>query len=567
MFFDLFNRNNSGSNGLRPVMLLVLDGWGLAPPNKGNAISNARTPNMDSYYRTYPHCDLIASGESVGLPANEVGNTEVGHLTLGAGRTMNQDLKRINSAIADGSFFDNRAIAQAISYANQNGSKLHIMGLVGNGNVHSSLPHLKSIIQFCKSSDFSNFYIHAFTDGRDSPPNDAENVIKELEEMLRINRAGRIASVTGRYWAMDRDRRWERTERAYNALVLGQGRIVNSAFEAVTTSYAIGQTDEFIEPTVISEDGRPVATIDDNDAVIFFNFRIDRPRQLTMAFVLPDFETLRSYDFGHEPIEPNTAHKEGKVDFGSTFKRQKRLKNVFFVTMTEYQKGLPVGAIVYPPEVVAQPLAQVISEHSLLQIHLSESEKERFVTYYFDGLREGPFAGEEYKIVASPKVATYDKRPEMSVFGVTDEIKNALSKGKYSFLVANFANADMVAHSGSVPAAIVAIEALDRAIGMVVEAVLKHHGTVLITADHGNAESMLTYAETSFFFTTTTGDVNTDHTNNPVPFIAINKAWEGNPRVLPRGALYDVAPTILRLLELPIPPEMKGRNLLEASLQ
>jgi 2,3-bisphosphoglycerate-independent phosphoglycerate mutase len=436
------------------------------------------------------------------------------------------------------------------------------MGLASHGNVHSSLLHLTSLIQFCKASDFPNFYLHMITDGRDSPPNDGENVVAKLSETLRLNRAGKIASVIGRYYAMDRDRRWERTKRAYDALVVGEGKQVSSANEAINMAYAQGQTDEFIEPTVVMGDGKPVATIDDNDAVIFFNFRIDRPRQLTMAFVLPDFDNLRSYDFGHEPIDHGAKRADGEVRFSETFARAKWPKNLFFVTMTEYQKGLPVSAIAFPPETVTQSLGEVIAENNLRQLHLSESEKERFVTYYFDGLREEPFNGEDRKIVPSPKVATYDKKPEMSAFGVVDEIKKGLARNKYSFIIANFANADMVAHSGSMPAAMVAISALDRAIGMVVGEVLKYDGTVFITADHGNAENMLDFVDTSYFFTTAEGELNTDHSNNPVPFIAINKAYQGKPVVLPKGALYDVAPTILRALGLAIPAAIKGRDLL-----
>ena len=282
-----------------------------------------------------------------------------------------------------------------------------------------------------------------------------------------------------------------------------------------------------------------------------------------MAFVLPDFDNLRSYDFGHEPIDHGAKRADGEVHFSETFARAKWPKNLFFVTMTEYQKGLPVSATAFPPEMVAQSLGEVIAQNNLLQLHLSESEKERFVTYYFDGLREEPFDGEDRKIVPSPKVATYDKKPEMSAFGVVDEIKKGLARNKYSFIIANFANADMVAHSGSMPAAMAAIAALDRAIGMVVDEVLKYDGTVFITGDHGNAENMLDFVDTSYFFTTAEGELNTDHSNNPVPFIAINKAYQGNPIVLPKGALYDVAPTILRALGLAIPTAMKGRNLLE----
>ncbi len=545
-------------SNIKPVVLVVLDGFGIAPASEGNAITKAKTPNIDTFIKEYPHTELIASGESVGLPANEVGNTEVGHLTMGAGRVILQDLKRINVAIEKGDFYDNKALLQASSYVKTNSSKLHLMGLIGSGNVHSSLNHLYALLQFCKKEGVNGVFLHLFTDGRDSPPNEGIDIITKLEEHMRINAIGRIASVAGRYYAMDRDRRWARTERAYNAIVTGQGMQAASSVDAIKNAYAKGQSDEFVEPTVIIENGKPLATVDDKDAVIFFNFRIDRPKQLTMAFVLPNFENLKMFDFGYNP---DTSKEEGEVDVGRTFKRQKVANSLFFVTMTEYHKQIPVGAIAFRPEVVGDALPVVLSTAGLKQAHMAESEKERFVTYYFDGMREKPLEGEDVYIVPSPKVPTYDKKPDMSLPRLIKEFKKQLSKGIYHFFVLNFANPDMVAHTGNLQATIKAIEAVDRYLNDLVKAVLNVDGTIFVTADHGNAEELLTYPSSSFFFTTKDGLVNTDHSNNPVPLMVINNNYKGKGTVLPKGALSDISPTILNFLGLQVPESMTGNNL------
>jgi len=560
----LFNKKivitGPAPSGIKPVVLLVLDGYGIAPASQGNAITQAKKPNIDSFASSYFRGELIASGESVGLPANEVGNTEVGHLSLGAGRTIFQDLVRINKSIKDESFYDNRALLQALDHVKKNNSKFHVIGLVGSGNVHSSIEHFWAIMEFCKRQNLTNVYLHLITDGRDSPPEEGIGVVQKIETQLGVSRIGKVATISGRYFAMDRDKRWERIQKEYEALVLGKGTSVSSAVEALKRSYAAKKSDEFVEPAVIkTPEGKPVATIDDNDAVIFFNFRIDRPRELTMAFVLGNFESLTSFNFGDDPEQG--GRREGQIEFGTTFKREKRPKNLFFVTMTEYIKNLPVSAIAFPKEIVPDGLGEVLARNGLKQMRLAESEKERFITYYFDGMKEERFNGEDVQIVPSPKVATYDKKPEMSVFGVVEEFKKALSRGVYHFFVINFANPDMVAHTGDIGATVKAIEFVDRAVSEVVRDTLVAGGTILITADHGNAEELLTFPTTTFFVTTSKGTVNTDHSNNPVPLYIIGDRFKG-PRELPKGTLNDVAPTILGMMGVEKPAVMTGKNLL-----
>ncbi|MHA2426596.1 MAG: 2,3-bisphosphoglycerate-independent phosphoglycerate mutase [Candidatus Hermodarchaeia archaeon] len=563
MFLPLINKKTSK---IKPVVLLVLDGFGMAPASEGNAVSRARTPNYDTYLRTYPHGALIASGESVGLPANEVGNTEVGHLALGAGRVIFQDLKRINVAIEKGSFFDNRAFLSAAAHVERNKSKMHLLGLVGSGCVHSSVDHLYALLQFCKKEEVGEVFLHLFTDGRDSPPQQGMEIIENIEKHLKNINLGSIASISGRYYAMDRDRRWDRTKKTYKALVLGHAIQTQSASDAIKSAYARGQTDEFIEPTLVvstkattAADGKGPILIDNDDAVIFFNFRVDRPKQLTMAFVVSDFENLRSFDFGYDPI---TERRAGEVEVKGTFAREKALKNLFFVTMTEYQKNLPVSDIAFGPEVVEKPLSVVLSENGFQQAHVAESEKERFVKYYFNGQREDPVEGETDCIVASPKVLTYDKKPEMSLPKLISEFKKLLKRDVSHFFIVNFANPDMVAHSGSVEATIKAVEYVDKYLAELVEAVLNIQGTIIVTADHGNAEELLTFPTSTYFYTTSEGSVNTDHSNNPVPYVVISSSLKGQSIQLPRGSLCDIAPTILHLMGIPTPKEMTGKNLL-----
>jgi 2,3-bisphosphoglycerate-independent phosphoglycerate mutase len=567
MVFDIFKKREKTDlathieNSIKPVVLISLDGYGVAPPSEGNAIYLAKKPNIDFLQNNFLYGELIASGESVGLPAGEVGNSEVGHLTMGIGTVLFQSLKRISAAIEDSSFYENPAFISAFEHIRKNNSKLHIMGLVGSGAVHSSVHHLFALMEFCRRVGARNVYYHLFTDGRDAPPTDGINVITKIDEKIHDLKFGQIATISGRYYAMDRDKRWERTKLVYNAMVLGQGIYANSAVEAVRKSYADGKTDEFIEPTVILKNDKPVSTIDNNDAAIFFNFRVDRPRQLTMSFVMPDFEKLDHFYLGEDPEHKS---KEESVVSGKTFKREKLPENLFFVTMTQYQKELPVSAIAFPPLKAKTSLPKILSDAGLKHLHLTESEKERMVTIYFDGLRDERLPGEDVIIVPSPRVATYDKKPEMNVYGIVEEFKKQINRNYYHFYIMNFANPDMVAHSGNVKATVKAIEHVDKVLGEVYKEVLKKDGTLFITADHGNAEEMLTFPSSSYFFTTREGDVNTDHSSNPVPLFIVSNKFYKSSRKLPKGTLSDIAPTILSLMGFQIPQEMTGRDLLEA---
>ncbi len=541
------------------VLLVVLDGWGLAPPGPGNAISLAKTVNFDRFWVSYPHTQLAASGEAVGLPHGEAGNTETGHLNLGAGRIVYQDLARINMSIADGSFFENQALLAAIEHAKKNNSNLHLMGLIGAGGVHSNLEHLYALIQLARRLQFKNLFLHLFTDGRDSPPTAARSYIEKIREVTKREAVGQIASVMGRYWAMDRDGRWDRTAKAYFALTRGQGQLVKTPEEAIEASYQEGKTDEFIEPSLVTNSqGQPLALVQDNDAFIFFNFRIDRPRQLTAAFIIKDFSDksvvlefdpyLEKYEKTHllEKVRPRQK----------VFNRGEALKNLFFVTMTEYSKSLvAAGAkVAIPPQIVNVPLGQVISEANLRQLRLAESEKERFVTFYFNGQQEAAFPGEERIIIPSPQVATYDQKPEMAAREITNTLLSKLRNAEtYSFILVNFANPDMVGHTGNIGPAVKACEVVDECIGKIANFVLAYGGVLLITADHGNAEEMINPQ---------TGKIDTEHSTYPVPFIVLGKDFLGKAQVLPAGILADVGPTVLSLLGLKIPPAMTGRNLL-----
>jgi 2,3-bisphosphoglycerate-independent phosphoglycerate mutase len=543
------------------VLLVVLDGWGISAPGPGNAISLANTINMNRYWASYPHTELSASGESVGLPHGEVGNTETGHLNLGAGRIVYQDLQRINMNIADGAFFQNETLLAAISHAKTNNSNLHYMGLIGAGGVHSNIEHLYALIELAKRQNFERLFLHLFTDGRDSPPTAAKTYISQIREVMSKVGIGQIASIMGRYWAMDRDLRWDRTAKAYFALTEGRGALVKTPEEAIDLSYSEGKTDEFIEPALITgSDTKPIATIKDNDAVVFFNFRVDRPRQLSRAFVFDNFETANvstgfdpyqvKYAKTHLPIKP--------VGIQTPFERGIKLKNLFFVTMTEYEKQIvEAGAkVAFPPENVKIPIGRVLSEAGFRQLRASESEKERFVTFYFNGQEEAPFDGEDRLIVPSPKVATYDLKPEMSAYELTEGVLAKLRNiGDYKFVLINFANADMVGHTGNIGAAVKACEAVDDCLGKLASWILAYGGTMLITADHGNAEEMIDAQ---------TGQIETEHSSNPVPFIAISKSLLGRSQVLTSGILADIAPTILKILGLVVPGSMTGRNLLDS---
>ncbi len=539
------------------VTLIVLDGWGLAPPGPGNAIALANTPNMDKFWSGFPHTQLSASGEAVGLPRGEAGNTETGHLNLGAGRIVYQDLPRINMAVADGSFFKNPAFLKAIEHAKKNNSNLHLMGLLGAGGVHSSMEHLFALLRLCKEQSFNRVFVHVFTDGRDSPPNAAISYISQLEAVMQKEGMGQIASVMGRYWAMDRDLRWERTEKAYLALTRGMSRHVMSAKEAVEGSYEQGITDEFINPALVVKNDSPIALIGEGDSVIFFNFRIDRPRQLARAFVFEKFEkeAQKQLDFDPYLVKYKGKHIVETLQ-APIFKRGPKIKSLFFVTMTEYGKPLNrYVSVAFPPAAIKMTLARVLSDNQLRQLHMAESEKERFVTFYFNGQQEMLSPGEDCVIVPSPKVPTYDQLPEMSAREITNmflrKVDEALPQ-RYSFVLINFANADMVGHTGNIEAAKKACEVIDECIGKIVQKISSLEGVALITADHGNAEQMLDSGGVS----------RTEHTANPVPFIIVGKDFLAKSEMLQSGILADVAPTILKLLGLPQPSEMTGRSLI-----
>jgi len=542
------------------MVLVVIDGWGIAPPSGGNAISQAKTPNMTMFLSKYPNTSLIASGESVGLPANVVGNSEVGHLTLGVGRVIDESLVRINRSIENGDFFENDALLKAAQHVRETGGTFHIGGMVSSGNVHSSIKHLYALIDFAKRQKLPQVRLHLFTDGRDAAPMDGINVIKQIEEAISAVPSIKIASIAGRYYAMDRDARWERTKQVYDAMTLGKGPQFASASAAMTSYYAQAITDEFVTPSIITSEGSPPSIVKDNDSIILFNYRIDRPRQISMSFVLPDFEYLKGYEWGFDLDQGNTKSKTSK---GPTFKREKIVQNLFFVSMTEYQRQLPVSAVAFPNHIVNDSLSEVLSKLSYSQLHLAESEKERMVTYYFDGLRTERFTGEEVTIVRSPRVPTYDKKPEMAVREITAKFKSAILSDAYDFIVLNIANPDMVAHTGNLKATVQAVEEVDKAIGIMHDLVMSKDGTMCITADHGNAEELLTYNQSGFFFTSETGSMNTEHSNNPVPFVIMNKAFVGAGQSveMQKGALSDVAPTILALMKVPVPESMTGKNL------
>lgn len=540
----------------KPVVLAILDGWGIAPPGNGNAITLAKTPNIQSMWSAYVRTQLIAHGESVGLPKREPGNTETGHLNLGAGRIVYQDLPRINMSIADGTFFQNQNLLAAIAHAKKNNSSLHLLGLVGGAGVHSDLSHLFALLRMCKEQTFSRVFIHAFTDGRDSPPNASMTYFNQLSQVIEKEEVGKIASVIGRYFAMDRDFRWDRVAKAYFCLTKGDGLTAPDIASAISQSYSFGKTDEFIEPTVIGTGNR----IQSQDSVIFFNFRIDRPRELTRAFTAPDFEKFgNKSSFDPYAIKYTAKHQADESEVSSRqkpFERGAQLTDLYFVTMTEYEKGLPVN-IAFPPQPVVNPLGRIVSQAGLRQLRASESEKERFVTYYFNGLQDEAFPGEDRLIVASPKVPTYDKNPQMSAVELTNRIESKIKSGIYDLIVINYANADMVGHTGNIQATVVGCETVDSCIGRLSQTVLAVGGVLLITADHGNAEEMINRV---------TGEIDTEHNANPVPLIIIGNDFRLATQ-LPQGILADVAPTVLALMHLNCPGDMIGRNLLAGRLK
>ncbi|MEK7521757.1 MAG: 2,3-bisphosphoglycerate-independent phosphoglycerate mutase [Patescibacteria group bacterium] len=539
------------------VVLIVMDGWGIAPAGPGNPILQANLPNLRAFWAGFPHTTLHASGEAVGLPRGEVGNTETGHLNLGAGRIVYQDLLRINTSIANGKFFQNSAFLDAIEHVKKNNSHLHLMGLVGGSGVHSSTEHLIALLRLCKEKGLSKeVLIQAFTDGRDSPPNAGHSYIQNIENFLKKENVGKLVSVMGRYWAMDRDRRWERTKVAYDALTLGVAKHTPSILQAIQESYNSGITDEFLNPAILVENGQTPHLIGENDAVIFFNFRVDRPKQLASAFLFENFQKdLQSMDIEFDPYAEKYYKKHNiQIQQTKTFPRPPKIKNLFFVTMTKYAKPLEkYSKTAFSPEIITSPLAQVLSVKDIQQLRLSESEKERFVTFYFDGQRELPFPGELKLISPSPKIATYDLCPEMSAKQITQNFINSTKGGRnFHFVLINFANPDMVGHTGNIDATRRAVETVDSCVGEIAKNVQTLGGVVLVTADHGNAEELLK----------NDGTIDTEHSTNPVPFIIVGNDFRGKSVTLQSGILADVAPTILKLMGITIPQEMTGRPLI-----
>ncbi len=506
----------------KPVMLMILDGFGIAEKSEGNAVALAKKPNFDRLVKEYPHTQLQASGMAVGLPEGQMGNSEVGHLNIGSGRIVYQELTRITKAIEDGDFFENEALMKAMKNAKENNTSLHLMGLLSDGGVHSHIGHLKGLLEFAKKEGLQKVYVHAFMDGRDVPPSSGKDFIIKAEEMMKEVGVGQIATVSGRYYAMDRDNRWERVQLAYNAIVLGEGEKASSAVEAIENSYHDEKTDEFVIPCVIEEDGHPTATIKNGDSVVFFNFRPDRARELTRAINDKEF---------------------------AGFKRE--TLNLTFVTMTQYDKTLEGVNIAFKPQTLVNTLGEYVSSKGLKQLRIAETEKYAHVTFFFNGGVEKENPGEERKVIPSPKVATYDLKPEMSAYEVTDELLNRLDQDKYDMIILNFANPDMVGHTGVVKAAVKAIEAVDECLGKIVDKVLEKDGTVFITADHGNAETEIDFS---------TGNPFTAHTTNPVPFVWVSNNING--RTLKSGKLADIAPTMLNVMNLEVPKEMTGECLI-----
>lgn len=535
----------------RPVVLAIMDGWGLAEPGPGNGVSLSSKPNVDRWTAECPYTMLAASGMDVGLPEGQIGNSEVGHLNIGAGMIVYQDYTRINKSISDGDFFTNAALLSAFEHVKRTGGRLHLLGLFGPGGVHSHQDHLHALLELAKQQDMPRTYMHLFLDGRDVLPRSALGFLDALEAAVARIGVGSVATVSGRYYAMDRDKRWERTGRAYEALVDGSGNTAANARAAIEASYADDVSDEFMIPTVIMQDGQPVATIQDGDAIIFYNFRPDRGRQLTRALVQPDFN-----EYVQKHYEKQKA--EGQPLPDHIWQRGRQLNDLSYVTMTRYEEGLPVD-IAYPPHNVKHPMARVVSEAGLRQFHIAETEKYPHVTFFFNGRIEEPFPGEDRVLVPSPKVATYDLQPEMSAAGVTEALLKAIESNQYDFIIVNYANPDMVGHTG-VPAAIIkACETVDESLGRVVPAITERGGAVLIIADHGNAEMMVDPE---------TGGPHTAHTTNLVPCILVAAPGAGldKGKVSLRGGgrLADVVPTLIELLGLQPAPEMTGRSLLVA---
>ena len=506
----------------RPVVLMILDGFGIAK-TEGNAIAAAKRPNLDKLFSENPITKIGASGMDVGLPDGQMGNSEVGHTNIGAGRIVYQELTRITKAVQDGSFFENEALVHAMNNAKENGTALHLIGLLSNGGVHSHNQHLYGLLEMAKKMGVENVYVHALLDGRDVPPSSGKDFVKELMEKMKEIGVGEVASVSGRYYAMDRDNRWDRVEKAYNALVKGEGVEAASALEGIQASYDNEKTDEFVEPFVVMKDGAPTATVKDGDSMIFFNFRPDRAREITRTFCDDQFDG---------------------------FERGERVKTTY-VCFTEYDVTIENKLVAFVKEEITNTFGEFLAAKGLKQARIAETEKYAHVTFFFNGGVEEPNEGEDRILVKSPKVATYDLKPEMSAYEVSDKLVDAIKSDKYDVIIINYANPDMVGHTGVEPAAIKAIEAVDECVGRAVEAVKEVNGQMFICADHGNAEQLIDEE---------TGEPFTAHTTNPVPFILVNA--DPSYKLREGGCLADIAPTLIELMGMEQPKEMTGKSLL-----
>ncbi len=507
----------------KPTVLMILDGYGLSEKTKGNAVAEASTPVMDKLMAEYPFVRGNASGMAVGLPEGQMGNSEVGHLNMGAGRIVYQDLTKITKSIQDGDFFENEALLAACENVKKNDSALHLYGLVSDGGVHSHNTHIYGLLELAKRQGISKVYVHCFLDGRDTPPESGKEYVQELSDKMKEIGVGEIASVMGRYYAMDRDNRWDRVELAYNALVKGEGNTCEDAVEAVQKSYDDGKTDEFVVPAVITKDGKPVATIKDNDSIIFFNFRPDRAREITRAFCADEFDG---------------------------FDRGERIHTTY-VCFTEYDVTIPNKLVAFHKTEITNTFGEFLAANHMTQARIAETEKYAHVTFFFNGGVEEPNPGEDRILVKSPKVATYDLKPEMSAYEVCDKLVEAIRSQKYDVIIINFANPDMVGHTGVEAAAIKAIEAVDECVGKAVDAIKEVDGQMFICADHGNAEQLIDE---------TTGEPFTAHTTNQVPFILVNADQAYGLRE--GGCLADIAPTLIEMMGMKQPKEMTGTSLL-----
>ncbi len=503
----------------KKVILIIMDGWGLGKVKESDAIQNANVPFVSSLYKKYPNTTLVTCGEAVGLPAGQMGNSEVGHLNLGAGRIVYQELERINVAIKNGEFQKNKILLNSLNYAKENDKSLHLIGLVSDGGVHSHINHLKAITSLCKEKGVEKVYIHAFTDGRDTDPKSGINFLEDLQKHIDQT-TGKIATITGRYYAMDRDKRWERVKIAYDALVHRTGLVTDNIFSAITSSYAKEITDEFLLPIINSN--TPGSGIQDGDAVICFNFRTDRCREITEALTQIDF--------------PDYNMKTLRLDY---------------TTMTMYNHTYKNIHVIFEKDDLSNTLGEILSTNGKKQIRIAETEKYPHVTFFFSGGREVPFEGEKRIMIPSPKVATYDLKPQMSAYEVTDALLPEIKNKTADFICLNYANADMVGHTGVWDAVIEAVETVDKCVEKIVTAGLENGYTTFLTADHGNADYMINED----------GTPNTAHTLNPVPFFIIDKDWKGEVK---SGKLGDLAPTILIMMELPIPPQMTGNILINS---